>query len=71
MAIELVLVPKPPTLVFRTQVTSLSRLEILQPEGGKVEDVNPSLIGGDPGVFTTTETLFGLLVQPPAVTKQE
>lgn len=68
---ELVLVPKPPTLVFLTQVTSPLGLEILQPAGGKLAVVKPSETGGSPGLFTITFTVLGLEVQPAAVTEQE
>jgi hypothetical protein len=71
MDMEFVLPPKPPTVVFLAHVTSRLGFEILQPVGGKVAEVNPSVTGGSPGLFTITSKDLGLDVQPAAVTEQE
>jgi hypothetical protein len=70
MAMQLVLVPNPPTEVFRTKVTSWFGLEIRQPAGGNVVEVNPSETGGNPGLLTATLRVLGSDVQPAAVTEQ-
>jgi hypothetical protein len=70
MDMQEVLVPKPPVVVFFTQVTSLFGFTTLQELGGKVDE-NPSDSGGFVGELTTTLMVLALDVQAEAATVQE